>query len=187
MCEPTTMLALTIASSAAGLYQQQQTMKAHAASNQAQYDNQMTAFRYNQANNQLSRVQEAENLAQQKLNNNSAATRALSSARVAAGESGVSGLSVDALLADLAGRAGVDNTTAETNYLRRDRAIQADQMNNWAGTASAINKLETPKTPDYLGAALKIGGAVQDYRAANPGSTKAGPVKGYGWGVDYGE
>jgi hypothetical protein len=187
MCEPTTMLALSIASSAAGLYSQQQAMQAQAASNKAQYDNQMTAFRYNQANNQLSRVQEAENLAQQRVTNNSAAVRAMSTARVSAGESGVSGLSVDALLADLAGRAGVDNTTAETNYLRRDRAIQADQMNNWAGTASAINRLETPKTPDYLGAALKIGGSIQDYRASNPGTTRAGPVAGYGWGVDYGE
>lgn len=159
MCEPTTMMVLTIASTAAQVYQQQQTMKAQERYNQQTYKNQMLQYQYNQANNNFTRTQEAANLAEQKLVNNAAARRAESTATVAAGESGVTGLSVDALLADLSGRAGRDNTTAEVNYLRRDNAIQADMFNTWAGTASAINKLETPKAPDYLGAALKIGNA----------------------------
>lgn len=157
MCEPTTMMVLSIASTAAGVYAQQQQANAQAAANKQAYENQMTAYRVNQANSQFSRVQEAENLAEKKVANNNAARRAQSTAAVSAGEAGISGLSVDALMAEIGGMAGRDNISAETNYLRRDQAIQTDMTNNWANTASAINKLETPKTPDYLGAALKIG------------------------------
>lgn len=164
MCEPTTMMVLSIASSAASVYSQQQAQSAQERSNQRQYENQMMAMRYNQANSNFTRVQENENLATQKVTNDAAARRATATAATRAGEGGVAGLSVDALLADINARAGMDNTTAEVNYLRRDRAIQADAYNNWANTASAINKLETPKAPDYLGAALKIGGAVQTYK-----------------------
>lgn len=165
MCEPTTttLLYMSIASTAASLYQQQQAQSAQAAANKRQYDNQMTAYRYNQANNNFTRVQEAQNLAETKVANNAAAVRAQSTAKTMAGEGGVTGLSVDALLADLAGKAGQDNASAEVNYLRRDNAIQADQMNTWASTASNINSLQTPKAPDYLGAALRIGTDIYDY------------------------
>lgn len=157
MCEPMTILAIT--SAVGGLYQQQQMMEAQDAANKQQYQNTMTAYRHNQANANLTRVQESQNLADAKVTNNAAARRAISTATVSAGESGVSGLSVDALLADLAGRAGNDNANAEVNYLRRDNAIQSDMMNNWAGASSQINSLKTPAAPDYLGAALKIGQA----------------------------
>lgn len=165
MCEPTTatLMYLSIASTAASLYSQQQNMNAQAAANKQAYNNQMTALRYNQAQSNNVRQQEADNLAETKVTNNAAARRAQSTANTAAGESGVTGLSVDALLADLSGRAGRDNVTAEVNYLRRDQALQAEGMNTWANTASAINRLETPKAPDYLGAALKIGTSVYDY------------------------
>jgi hypothetical protein len=164
MCEPTTMMALTIASTAASVYGQQQAAKAQTRANQQTYDSQMQAYRFNQASSNFTRVQEAENLAQTRMTNDAAARRAMATARVSAGESGVTGLSVDALLADIGARAGMDNSNAETNYLRRDRAIQADAMNNWANTSSAINKLQTPTAPDYLGAALKIGTAVNNYQ-----------------------
>jgi hypothetical protein len=158
---PGWMTGLTIASSLGGLYAQQQTSSAMAAANRQNFENQMQAYRFNQANNQFTRLQEAQNLATTKVANNAAARRAMSSAAVIAGEAGVTGLSVDALMSDLGARAGVDNSTAEVNYLRRDQAIAADSMNTWANTATGINKLQTPQAPDYLGAALKIGSAAQ--------------------------
>lgn len=163
MCEPTTLTALSIASSVAGVVQQQQQQRAQERYNQQTYDNQMQAYRYNQANSNFTRIQEAENLATQKVENNAAERRARATATVSAGESGIQGQSVDALLAELSGMAGRDNSNAEVNYLRRDQAIQADMYNNYTTTASNINKLETPKSPDYLGAALKIGSSVRDY------------------------
>jgi len=165
MCEPTTiMTALKVASAVGGLYAQQQQQQQQERYNQQVYDNQMQTYRMNQANSNFDRVQEAENLATTKVSNDAAARRARATAVTAAGESGVSGLSVDALLSELSGMSGRDNVNAEVNYLRRDRAIQADAYNNYANTASAINKLETPKAPDYLGAALKIGTSVYDYK-----------------------
>lgn len=165
MCEPTTiMTALKVASAVGSVYAQQQQQSAQERYNQQVYDNQMQAYRYNQANSNFTRVQEAENLATQKVENNAAARRAKATATVSAGESGVSGLSVDALLAEVSSMAGQDNANAEVNYLRRDRAIQADAYNDYVSTASNINKLETPKAPDYLGAAVKIGDAYEDYR-----------------------
>lgn len=168
---PGLMSGLQIASSAFGLYNQMQQQSAMERYNQQVYDNQMQAYRFNQANNNFTRLQEAENLAQQKVTNNAAARRAQARAKVSAGEAGVAGLSVDALLAELGGMAGQDNANAEVNYLRRDRAIQADGYNNYVSTASNINKLETPKSPDYFSAALKIGQSVYDY--SNPRLSRA--------------
>lgn len=178
MCDPVSMTVMTIASTASSLYAQQQQANAQAAFNKRTYENQMTAYRYNQANNNYTRVQEAQNLAEQKLTNNNAAVRAMSRARAMAAQGGVEGLSVDALLADLGARAGNDNANAEVNYLRRDNAIQTQNFNSWAATSSAINKLETPKVPDYLGAALKIGTAYNSLSTA-PGTA---PYETQPWG-----
>jgi hypothetical protein len=168
MCEITTALAIGTAISAASagaqLIAQQQAASAQGVANQRTYDSQMQALRVNQANSNFARAQESENLADQRFTNDMAAVRAQSTARTAAGEAGVTGLSVDALLADLAGRAGRDNVNAETNYLRRDAALQADAFNNYSTAANNINKLTTPQNPDYLGAALRIGSAAVDYR-----------------------
>lgn len=176
MCEPMTMLA--IASTVATVYQQDQTAKAQTKANQQAYDSQMMAYRYNQAQSNNVRVQEAQNLANTKMTNDAALRRAQSTATVSAGEAGISGLSVDALLADLGARAGRDNVSAEINYLRRDNAIQADAMNDWSKTSTAINKLETPKMPDYLGAALKIGNAYDKYSSSGTTTTTTQPWGG---------
>jgi hypothetical protein len=167
MCEPATLaaasLAVTAASTAASLYSQNEAANAQAAANQRAYDSQMTAYNANIANSNLQKTQEAQALSQKQIENNTQARRDMAKATVASGEAGVSGVSVDALLAELGGRAGNANTIAETNYLNRDRAIEADRMNAWAGTASAINSLKTPQSPDYIGAGLKIADAGISY------------------------
>lgn len=182
MCEPTTLvaasLALTAASTAATIYSQQQAMDAQAATNQRQYENQMAAYKANVAQSNMDLVnldrlkrQEAEDASAKMITANSDARRDMSKATVAAGEAGVSGLSVDALLAELGGKAGRTNSTIETNYLRRNDALEMDRSNiyttktnNWAQTASAINSLKTPTQPDYIGAGLRIAGAGIQYQ-----------------------
>ena len=168
MCEPTTIaaaaLAMSVASTAASVYQQQQTAKAQSDSNQRTYDAQMVAYNANQANANIQKTQEATATSQKMIDNNAQARREMSKATVASGEAGVSGVSVDALLAELGGRAGQANANAEVNYLNRDRAIEMDRMNSWAGTASAINSLKTPVEPDYIGAGLKIADSGLSYQ-----------------------
>ena len=166
MCEPTTttLLYLSIASSAAQFVAQQQAANAQEASNKQTYDSQMVAYNANLANSNLMKQNEADILAEKKMANNAAASRDISKATVSAGENGVSGLSVDALLADLGGEAGRANATAESNYLMKDRAIEADRMNAWAGTANAVNSLKTPQGGDYIGTALRIGSEYTQYK-----------------------
>jgi hypothetical protein len=184
MCEPTTLvaaaLALTTASTAATIYSQQQAADAQAATNQRQYENQMTAYKANllQSNVDLANLnrlkqQEAEDTSAKKITANAETRRDMAKATVAAGEAGVSGLSVDALLAELGGKGGTANTNIETNYLRKDMALEQDRANiytsktnNWAQTASAINSLKTPVQPDYIGAGLRIAGAGVQYQTS---------------------
>jgi opacity protein-like surface antigen len=168
MCEPTTLaaaaLAVSAASTAASVYSQQQAANAQAKANQQAYDSQMIAYNANIANANWMKTQEATQLSQKQIDNNSQARRDMARATVSAGESGVSGLSVDSLLAELGGKAGQANANAEVNYLARDRAIEMDRMNAWAGTASAINSLKTPTEPDYIGAGLRIADAGIGYQ-----------------------
>jgi hypothetical protein len=164
MCDPVTMTVLTVASTAGSLYAQQQAADQQAAANRTNFNNQMTAYRYNLANANATKVQEAENLSQKKMEINSDVMRKQATATVAAGEAGVSGLSVDSLLASIGAEGGRAAANAEVNYLRTDRAIETDKMNMWAGTATNIGQMKTPQSPDYLGSALKIGTAVDTYK-----------------------
>lgn len=163
MCEPTTLMALQIASAVGGLAAQQSAANAQERANRQNYNNQMTAYRYNLANANATKVQEAENLSQKKMEIGSDVARKQATATVASGEAGVSGLSVDALMAGIMGDGGRANTNAEVNYLRADRAIEADKMNSWSGAASNIGQMKTPQTPDYLGAGLRIADAAYKY------------------------
>lgn len=160
MCNPAAIayvgLAITAASAAAQIDAQNKNTKAQAQANQTQYEGQMTAYRSNLANIEVTRGQ-MESDVTQKVNENNAASRAAqATARVSAGEAGVSGLSVDALLRDLAGEAGYDNTNVEENYLRQNTALNAKRENAFNSTASAINTLTTPQAPDYIGAGLRV-------------------------------
>lgn len=166
MCEPTTIawasFALTAASTGAGLYAQSQQAQAQSKAQWQQYENDMTAYRANLANVEVTRNQMAAD-ATQKVNENNAASRAAqATARVSAGESGVSGLSVDALLRDLAGEAGYDNTNVEANYLRQNTALNAKRENIYNSTVSDINTMQTPQGPDYFGAGLRLANAGLD-------------------------
>lgn len=164
MCEPTTLMALQIASSVAGLAAQQTAVSNQDRANRQNYENQMTAYRFNTANANATKVQEAENLAAKKIDINAETRRKQATAAVAAGEAGVMGLSVDGLLASIGADGGRAISNAETNYLRADRAIETDKMNIWSGTASNIGQMKTPENPDYLGAGLKIATAVDTYK-----------------------
>lgn len=161
---PGLMTGLQIASSAFGLVSQMRTQSAQEEANRRNYENQMQAYRFNQANANFQKVQESENLAAKKVDINADVARKQATARVAAAEGGVDGLSVDALLAEIAGSGGRAITNAETNYLRTDRAIEADKMNSWSSAATNIGNLKTPEAPNYLGTGLKIATAVDNYK-----------------------
>ena len=157
-------LALSIASTVAGVYGQQQQAKAQNAYNEQQAKNTMEAYRANIAQTNLMQSQEHA-AASQKINeNNRAAEAAKAKALVSAGESGISGLSVDALLADLSGEQARYNESVNQNYQNASMAVDNQRKNAQITAASQINQLKTPQSPDYLGAALRIGQDVYDYK-----------------------
>jgi hypothetical protein len=164
MCDPATMLAVSVASSVGSVIAQQQAADAQAESNRRQYDNTMRAYRENVNQTNLMQQQEREGSLQKVEDNNMKARAAQSTAAVAAGEKGVSGLSVDALMGDISFDQGRYNSSVQTNFDRAEGAIRNQRENVYANAASQINSLQTPATPDYLGAGLKIAQAGYDYK-----------------------
>ncbi len=160
------MAGLQIASAVGTVVAQQQAADAQAQANQRQYDNIMQARAANLNQTNLMQQQEREAAMQRIEENNLKGTAARATARVSAGEAGVSGLSVDALLADIGTRQERFNTSVGTNYDRASQAIAIQRENVDTNAASQINQLKTPAMPDYFGAALRIGQA--GYNLQNP-------------------
>ena len=165
MCEPTTvMLGLQVASAVGSVVAQQQAADAQTASNQRQYQNIMQARAANINQTNLAQQQEREGAMQKLEQNDLAARAAQSTARVSSGESGVSGLSVDSLLADIGNKSNRFQTSVDTNYDRASTAIALQRENVNTNAASQINSLKTPAMPDYFTAGLRIGNAAYRYQ-----------------------
>lgn len=165
---PLITLAISAASTVAQVSAQQSQAKATADA-QNQYNrtieqNGITARNANLANLEVYRNQAAQDAAEQINKDDLARRQAQSTATVAAGEAGISGLSVDALLRDLAGQAGYDNATAYENYLRTDQRINVARENTQNNYESTLNSVRQPQiqSPNWLGAGLKIGQSALD-------------------------
>jgi hypothetical protein len=153
-----------VASTTASVIAQQQAADAQEASNWRQYQASMAARAANLNQTNLEASQEREGAMQRLEENNLKAREATSTARVAAGEAGVSGLSVDALLADLGTKQNRYNSSVSSNYDRSLGAIRSQRENINISATNQINSLKAPQQPDYLGAALRIGTAAYDYQ-----------------------
>ena len=161
MC--TIPLALSVASTVAGVYGQQQQVKAQNAYNDQQAKNAMEAYKANLEQTNLMQAQEHA-AATQKVNENNRAAEAAKATALVSAESGIPGLSVDALLANLSGEQARYNESVNQNYENASMAIDNQRTNAHVNAASQINSLKTPQSPDYLGAALRIGQAAYDYK-----------------------
>lgn len=170
MIASTTALAIaTAASAAATAMAQRQAASAQSDANQRQYENTMRARSANINQTNLMQQQERAGSMQQLEENNMAARAARSTASVSAGESGISGLSVDALLSDLGTKQNRFGSSVATNYGNASMAIANQRENVGINAVSQINSLKTPEMPDYFGAALRIGNAAyKGYKGESP-------------------
>jgi len=162
MCEPTTiMLAISAASAVAGIVTQQDAVSSQNKSNDTQTKNLQTAQAQNFNQINLER-QQASDQAGQKINENNNSQREAQATTIA--RAGPSGLSVDNLLANMGSKGAGYNESVNENLDRTNMALdnQLENVNNQ--TASSMNQLKTPNQVDYLGSALKIGTAYQDYK-----------------------
>lgn len=151
-----TMAALQIAGAAFSAIQGIQRQQAQEAANERQYQNSIRAYSANVNQTNLMAAQEREAAMQKLEANNQKARAAQARATTAAGESGISGISVDALLGDMTFDEGQYDSAVMTNYDRSITAINNQRENVYAKASSEINSLKTPEMPDYFGAGLKI-------------------------------
>ncbi len=168
MCEPTTILmATSLALSAAQARGQYQAQKGMNTRNRRAANQQLE---YNTAMNNVTRAQNQEDAAKaaEQLRRESAAKQA--TARAAAAESGVAGLSVDAVLNELSGQAAEAQQQIDTNYARQALQQDATQVGLVAQHSNTLANLPANPYPDYLGMGLKLGqGVVSGARAGDFG------------------
>lgn len=174
MCDPATAtLVITAAATTMQLQAQEAQVEYQNKQNAAQYRNAMLARASNLNQTNMEMVQEREGAMQKLEQNNLRADASKATATVAAGENGVSGLSVGALLDDLASTQGRYNSSVAMNYDRSMSALESQRINVNTNAANVISSLKTPASPDYAGAALRIAGAYNNY-SSNGGGAKIG-------------
>lgn len=173
MCEPvsaTTLayssLAIATASAAASVYAQQQQADAQRQVNERQSQNIYAANAANQNQVNVQEQQSREQAIQKKTENGMIARSSIARSQTAAGESGVSGLSVGYLLADLAGKRDKFDSSVDTNYNYAYQNSENQRANVAFDATSAINGLKAPVMPDYIGAGLRIAQAGVDYKTS---------------------
>lgn len=168
MCEPATIF--TILGTATAIGGQIQQAKAQASyqvasseSARLQGAQQMSAIRIRES-------QEKESVARQQLDAEIEGRKARATAKTIAGESGVSGNSIDALVGSLAASEG-----------RYKNALQRQQDFISAGAATEVKGVQTNisnqlvginqpiRQPNYLAAALRIGSSLYTDPKLNPG------------------
>lgn len=163
MCPPAAMAALSIASSAVGLYGQMQAASAQQDYNEALTKNAITAN--NQQNAQITQQQQQERDAATNkiMNNNRDAMKAASTTKVAAANAGITGLTVDSLISDIGNSEGRYNSSVDQNLRAEYAGNDWNRVNSYNNMVSTLNTRKTPAMPNYLGAGLQIGTAVDTY------------------------
>lgn len=163
-----TQLAITIASTAYGVYAQAENAKAMSEYQNRQFKATQEAAAssaINQYNALLTRQRQEEAAASQAINRNAMqAASAAAAARVTAGEAGTAGLSVDALLNEYSRQElGFEQSTIRNQVWNNAqinlsmKGIQAQQQQQLIAAAP-----KPVQQPDYVGALLRIGeGALQ--------------------------
>jgi hypothetical protein len=171
-------VAVSAAGAGAGLY-----MQSEAAADQADYQKRLMQARNSEIeeNYRLSvesmnvqnkalqerAVQEGESASMEQQRNAREAAKAVATARVAAGEGGVSGRSVNALMSDFLAQEARYRDSLNTNLDYARDSIEYEMEGNKLtaqGRANSIKPFQPSKIdqPSYLGAALKIAGAGMD-------------------------
>lgn len=132
------------------------------AQNQRHEQNRIEANRAaaNQFAHQQNQILQEQAVASQELENAQAeGLAARATARTAAGESGIAGLSVDALLGDFHGQQGRFEQSLDTNFQQQESFLRAEMDATQSQNAARINSVPTAARPSFAGAAVRILGS----------------------------
>jgi hypothetical protein len=198
-------LVITIAATAWQLYQQsQQTAQqnkyqqrlAENRDKQIEDNYELSVASANQQYRQLQnrQQQESEAASQKEIQASREGAQARSTARLAAGEAGVSGLSVNALLQDFMGQEARYRDAVKTNagyandQLREEmKGVEAQASGRIASITPYIK--QPVDRPNYIGGALRVGGAALDaYTRYSSGLSSGGDsgTSSTPWAAGYG-
>lgn len=119
--------------------------------------NRAAVTRFAHQQNQL--LQEQAAASQEKESVQAEGLAARSRARTAAGEAGVSGLSVEALVGDFYRQQGQFEQTLDRNFAQRADFLRAEMDATESQTAARINSVPTAQKPSFAGAAIRILGS----------------------------
>ena len=164
MCDPLSMIGFGIAAASQVVSYQGQAVAAE-QQNQLYRDN---AARANQSardqmfQTQQRMLQEQEAAASEKIDTSREARAAKATASVAAGESGVTGLSVDALMREFDGRAAEANDRIDQNTEWSMTQLNNEMKGIRANTEDRINSVQRAAKPSFWDAGLRIAGAGLD-------------------------
>lgn len=150
----------SVASAGAGVAAQAGAASAQSEANEIAKDNAIEARDANYDQLHLMAQQEQAAAEQQIQENDLEALRSTETAKVAAGESGVTGLSVDALLADMYGKSARFEDNVNQNLEARTNQIGFEMENVDRSYRSTVSSLPQPAKPDYLGATIKAGSGI---------------------------
>ena len=151
--------ALSAASAVAGFMGQQAEYKAAMAQKQ---ENDRAAAEA--ARNRYKAIQNSLRSEQKKATGESMeaskeALKARSRAKVAAGEAGISGLSVDALLSDFKSQEDMYLGRIDQNYSTTFMSFEDEKVGAYDTARARINSMATPVKPSFLGTGIRIASA----------------------------
>lgn len=164
MCEPSIILgaALSLAQTGAGLAAEKRNADAQRRANAQRAENVREATVENYAALQARREEERAAAGQKIEENQREALRARERARVAAGEAGVSGLSVDALVRDLGGQEARFAGAVRQNFDAFSAQTEREMEQAERGARAELRSMPEPTPPDYLGAGVRAGLTIFD-------------------------
>jgi hypothetical protein len=156
--------ALSAASTVAGFVGQSQQAEAQ----QQYYKNNRDAANKAAVNtyaaNQNRALQERKAASQETQQLQTDAMRARGTAEVAAGEAGVTGLSVNALIGDYYGQQGRYERTLDNNYQMQADYLRGEMDATQAQAEGRINSVQQGQKPSFADAAIRIlGGGLDAY------------------------
>ncbi|SCW77041.1 hypothetical protein SAMN02927900_04756 [Rhizobium mongolense subsp. loessense] len=164
MCDPLSMIGFAIGAAQQAFSYQGQVQAAN-EQNRMYREN---AARANQnARDQMFQtqqrmLQEQEKAGAEKADNLRDAREAKATATAAAGEAGVSGLSVDALLAEFDGRAATANDRVDQNTEWTLNQLNNEMKGIRSNAEDRINSVQRAAKPSFFDAGLRIAGAGLD-------------------------
>lgn len=152
--------AFTAANTVTDVMAQQENARIQTENNEVQAESirEATVANYDQLH--LMSQQEKASAEQQIRENDVDALQATERAAVAAGEAGVTGLSVDALLRDMYGKQAKFTDNVNQNLENTNQQLEFEKKNTTRGSQSQLNQMTPVERPNYMGAALKGGSGI---------------------------